>query len=189
MEDLDFARDDSTYPSSSELPFTISETRTKPIYRPHAKFSHAEDVQLCNLVREHGLNNWRLIARFMSGRNSRQCRERWLNYLNPGRNIQPWTAAEDSLLEEKYREMGPRWMLMVPFFQNRTDGMIKNRYQVLKRKAQKLASVPKTSDGPGEDHLQIARENDDDDWGRIFDPVLVGEYTWQTMDEGLYRAF
>jgi hypothetical protein len=111
--------------------------RAKPVYRPHSKFSPDEDFKLCQLVNEHGPNAWRVVAKFLPGRNSRQCRERWLNYLNPGLNSNPWTAAEDALLERTFTAIGSRWVYMMRFFPNRTDAMIKNRFQVLQRKAQK----------------------------------------------------
>jgi hypothetical protein len=128
--------------------------RAKPVYRPHSKFSPDEDFKLCQLVNEHGPNAWRVVAKFLPGRNSRQCRERWLNYLNPGLNSNPWTAAEDALLEQTYTAIGPRWVYMMRFFPNRTDAMIKNRFQVLQRKAQKSSEKEMTSpdmlSSPGE---------------------------------------
>jgi hypothetical protein len=119
-------------------PFLLRKPRARPIHRPHWKFTPQKDLRLLRLVEEHGPNSWRLIAKHMDNRNSRQCRERWLNYLNPALNTQPWTAAEDALLEQKYAQMGPRWVFMMRFFPNRTNGMIKNRFQVLQRTSQTI---------------------------------------------------
>jgi hypothetical protein len=111
--------------------------RAKPVYRPHSKFTPEEDFKLRQLVGEHGPNAWRAIAKLMPDRNSRQCRERWLNYLNPNLNTEPWTAAEDCLLEQTYAALGPRWVYITQFFPSRTDAMLKNRFQVLQRKGQR----------------------------------------------------
>jgi hypothetical protein len=116
-------------------PFLVPKQRSKPTYRPHSRFTAQEDVHLYRLVDKYGTKSWRLIAKHMPSRNSRQCRERWLNYLNPSLNNESWTAAEDALLGEKYNQIGPRWVYMMRFFPNRTDAMLKNRFQVLRRKA------------------------------------------------------
>jgi hypothetical protein len=121
-------------PPNLLLPFAFRKPRAKPVYKGHAKFTPQEDFRLCHLVRDHGANNWRLIAQYMPGRNSRQCRERWLNYLNPELNVHPWTPAEDALLEEEYQQLRGRWMLLLPCLPCRTDGMIKNWFQLLQRK-------------------------------------------------------
>jgi hypothetical protein len=124
------------------------------MFRPHSKFTPQEDFRLLRLVEKHGSNCWRLIAKYMDNRNSRQCRERWLNYLNPALNMRPWTDAEDALLKQKYEQLGPRWVFMMRYFPNRTDGMIKNRFQVLQRKSRRLAAAPADREmmSPGENH-------------------------------------
>jgi hypothetical protein len=120
------------FPSIPPTPFR--KPRAKPIYKPHSKFTPEEDFRLRQLVAEHGDHSWRTLAKFMPNRNSRQCRERWLNYLNPARNIEPWTESEDALLEQAYETLGPRWVYMMRLFPSRTDAMIKNRFQLLKRR-------------------------------------------------------
>jgi hypothetical protein len=59
-----------------------------------------------------------------------------LNYLNPGLNVDPWTELEDISLKRAYETLGPRWVSMVALFPNRTDAMLKNRFQVLQRRKQ-----------------------------------------------------
>jgi hypothetical protein len=76
---------------------------------PKAKFSQEEDVKLMELVGEHGAENWQKISQHLHGRNSRQCRDRWLNYLSPEVVNGPWSREEEQLLIAKYRELGPMW--------------------------------------------------------------------------------
>ena len=109
----------------------------KPAFKPHAKFSAEDDERLRVVVEEFGEGNWALIAEHMPGRNARQCKERWSNYLSPRLNRSPWTAEEDELLLKKQQEIGSKWVKISSFFENRTDAMCKNRFQVLKRKASK----------------------------------------------------
>jgi hypothetical protein len=160
--------------SSGVFPgFPMRKPRAKPIYKGHAKFTPAEDLRLSYLVHQHGTDSWRLIAQYMDGRNSRQCRERWLYYLDPDRNVHPWTEEEDALIERKYHELGARWTLMVPFFTHRTDSMIKNRFMVLKRKEKHAMMTAASAQGvqfvetfmptedDGFDHIPSSLE----DWG------------------------
>jgi len=39
-------------------------------------------------------------------RNGKQCRERWLNFLNPSIRKGKWTVQEDLLLLQKQKEFG-----------------------------------------------------------------------------------
>jgi hypothetical protein len=111
---------------------TIPESSHSPI-KAHAKFSPEEDQQLKSLVDLHGSKDWRMIAEQLGTKNPRQCKERWLNYLNPGLSMAQWTIEEELLLLEKYRELGPRWVTITKFFPNRTDAMLKNRFNRIQR--------------------------------------------------------
>jgi hypothetical protein len=73
----------------------------------------------------------------MDQKNARQCKERWTNYLSPGINTAAWTRDEEALLIQKYAEFGPRWVAITKFFPNRTDSMLKNRFNRLRRVGQK----------------------------------------------------
>lgn len=105
--------------------------------KPHAKFTPEDDERLKSLVDKFGDQEWARISREMPGRNQRQCKERWMYYLNPSLNTTPWTHQEDLLLLEKQRELGSKWVRIAAFFHNRTDAMVKNRFQVLTRKLAK----------------------------------------------------
>jgi hypothetical protein len=102
-----------------------------------SKFTLAEDEQLRTLVESIGTNDWCEIAKRMVGRNARQCKERWMNYLSPTLNTAAWTRDEDFLLIQKYTEFGSRWTQIANFFPNRTDSMLKNRFKRLQRREQK----------------------------------------------------
>ncbi|OHS96002.1 Myb-like DNA-binding domain containing protein [Tritrichomonas foetus] len=111
----------------------IKRPRKNPIFKQHFKWTPQEDLELIELVKRFGDDNWRYLAKSMNGRNSRQCRERWQYYLNPNLKKDEWTEDEDNLILSKFIELGPRWMQIAKFFEHRTDAMIKNRYHVLQR--------------------------------------------------------
>ena len=99
----------------------------------HKKFTSAEDKMLRKLVSSYGTDNWKKIASMMEERNSRQCRERWLNYLSPKLNKSKWTEYEDEFLIEMIERHGKHWVKIADFFPGRTDQMLKNRYSKLMR--------------------------------------------------------
>ena len=106
------------------------------------KFTHEEDEQLRRLVKVFGDNSWSEVASCMPGRNKRQCKERWTNYLSPTVNNAPWTVAEDSLLLQKHAELGAKWVKISRFFPGRSDTSIKNRWMVLERRAKSEITKP-----------------------------------------------
>jgi hypothetical protein len=95
---------------------------------------------LRDLVGELGEGNWSAISARMVTRSARQCRDRWLGYLSPRIENAAWTAAEESLLLEKYAELGPRWMLIAAFFPSRTNINLKSRWHLIHRRVRKGVS-------------------------------------------------
>ena len=107
--------------------------------RVRSKFSKQEDSLLVSVVNELGTRDWEAIASRIPNRNARQCRERYTNYLAPNLSHEPWTPEEDSLLEQKLKELGAKWVNISKYFKNRTDTMLKNRWLVLSRRSPHLA--------------------------------------------------
>lgn len=107
--------------------------KKKPIFCRHKKWTKEEDNKLRQLVNKFGDKNWRILANSMENRNPRQCRERWNYYLNPNLKVGDWTPEEDNLILQKKKELGRKWTLIATFFENRTDAMIKTRYNALLR--------------------------------------------------------
>lgn len=103
----------------------VSHSRSRGIRQT---FSPEEDAYLCSLVQQFGVNSWKFIAKKMPNRTTRQCRERYKNYLSPEIKNGPWTKEEDELLKEKYKEFGPKWAQISSFFNSRSDVNIKNRW-------------------------------------------------------------
>jgi hypothetical protein len=92
-----------------------------------------EDEALKMAVSAFGQDDWTNVAKWLHGRTPRQCRERWTHYLSPSIRRDGWSEEEDQLLVAKHLELGGRWIQMVPYFPNRTDTMLKNRFQMLQR--------------------------------------------------------
>jgi hypothetical protein len=110
-------------------------------HKPHpkTKFTPQEDRDLMRVIQTVGTADWPLIARSIRGRNSRQCRERWLNYLSPDVGNGPWTSDEERLLLEKVAEYGQVWKRIATFFNSRTDINVKSRWNLIQRRARHVA--------------------------------------------------
>jgi hypothetical protein len=93
-----------------------------------------EDELLARLVSHQGTRDWDLIACQISGRNARQCRDRWLSYLAPDVINGPWTAEEEQLLVRKYKQFGASWKRIATYFKGRTDINVKNRWLLMQRR-------------------------------------------------------
>jgi hypothetical protein len=110
---------------------------------PKLRFAPEEDEILIETVQTHGTSDWLLIASFLPGRNPRQCRERWANYVNPNLVKKGWTHEEDALLIQKYNELGPQWEAISKMFEGRARNNLKNRFLTIQRqKARDMERFP-----------------------------------------------
>jgi hypothetical protein len=59
----------------------------------------------------------------------RQCRERWVNCLDPDVRRWAWTAEEDALIAELHQRLGNRWAQMAKSLPGRTFIAIRQRWK------------------------------------------------------------
>ena len=72
-------------------------------------------------------------------RSGKQCRERWINNLDPNVVTAPWTTTEDETILRFVAQNGSRWKTLERLFVGRTDTALKNRFNSLRRKAERRA--------------------------------------------------
>lgn len=101
------------------------------------KWSEIEDRSLIALIEKHG-QNWTLLSECMKSRSSKQCRERWMNHLNPKLKKTKWSAEEDAKLLELAALYPRKWAEMARGIPGRTENMAKCRYHTLVRRKAKL---------------------------------------------------
>lgn len=100
------------------------------------KFSPEENEKLKALVLQYGTINWEQIAANMPGRNARQCRDRYVNYLSSDiKHCVPFTSDEDTLILDKVNKLGSNWNIIAQYFNGRSANQIKNRYKYLKKRS------------------------------------------------------
>jgi len=97
-------------------------------------WSIEEDRKLMQWVKKEGPNKWTSCAEYIKGRSGKQCRERWLNTLNPEVKKGNWEPEEDYMIFKLFQQFGSQWSKINLYFQNRTENSIKNRfYSTLRR--------------------------------------------------------
>lgn len=105
---------------------------------------------LRKIINEYGQKHWNLISQIFNEsladmaqqkqdaygqptilRNGKQCRERWVNFLNPDIKKDPFSLKEDIFLLEKRLEIGNKWAEIIKSMSGRTENNIKNRFNML----------------------------------------------------------
>ena len=107
------------------------------------QWSQEEDYYLIELIEKDQIP-WSQIAKILnqefhenlSIRNSKACKERWNNYLNPNIKKGKFTSKEDLLLIKGFLDFGKKWKSIKQYLPDRTEGAIKNRCKAILRKMQ-----------------------------------------------------
>ncbi|KAJ6245584.1 myb protein-related [Anaeramoeba flamelloides] len=90
-----------------------------------------EDELLYEAVQEIGPLAWTQVASFVPSRTPKQCRERWINQLNPELIHGNWTQKEDEIILQCRTSLGNKWATIQRKLPRRSANAIKNRYNSL----------------------------------------------------------
>eukprot|EP00186_Timspurckia_oligopyrenoides_P001706 CAMPEP_0182441676 /NCGR_PEP_ID=MMETSP1172-20130603/659_1 /TAXON_ID=708627 /ORGANISM="Timspurckia oligopyrenoides, Strain CCMP3278" /LENGTH=222 /DNA_ID=CAMNT_0024636119 /DNA_START=31 /DNA_END=699 /DNA_ORIENTATION=+ len=96
--------------------------------RPKLHWTSAEDEMLKCLLEKYGMKRWRTISEVMKDKTGKQCRERWVNHLDPNIRKSQWTVAEDKFILQKQKEIGNKWNEISKCMEGRSENAIKNRF-------------------------------------------------------------
>ncbi|CAD8147770.1 unnamed protein product [Paramecium pentaurelia] len=111
-------------------------------------FRPEEDQKLFEIIMKYQSadqgQKWSLISQELNQnssvyRSSKQCRERWLNHLNPKISKEPWTDDEDIKLLQTVKEIGRRWSEISKIMDGRrSENNLKNRFNSLIKREKDL---------------------------------------------------
>eukprot|EP01032_Pedospumella_encystans_P007557 gene7557-9054_t len=97
-------------------------------------WSLEEDMLLLKLVKENGaVGYWPKIALAMERRTGKQCRERYINHLDPDMKKTPWNDEENNAIRDLFPKYGTKWSQYLTALPGRSDNAIKNRYHLISR--------------------------------------------------------
>lgn len=126
--------------SNSDFSCTTIE-KNKQVYK-RKLFTEEEDNLLKKAALTYQNVSWNDIAKFVPGRTPKQCRDRWVNYLQPSLKNSPFSEDEDRLLFFLVSIYGTHWSKMKSHFPTRSTNSIKNRwYWFNKRTTKKLTNL------------------------------------------------
>jgi hypothetical protein len=91
-------------------------------------WTEEEDRILMDWIKNHGAVKWTECSKNIKGRCGKQCRERWVNILNPGVKKGNWTDQEQTLIFDNLKKYFTSWSLMAKELEGRTENSIKNYF-------------------------------------------------------------
>ncbi|KAM7280757.1 hypothetical protein ACFE04_007891 [Oxalis oulophora] len=78
-----------------------------------------------------GPKNWNVIAQYVPGRSQAQCRERWVESLDPSLNFNSWTEEEDIILDNAVANQGYCWKSVAVNLPSRSRKQCMRRWKAL----------------------------------------------------------
>lgn len=120
----------------------VKKTRKIHKYPKYSQWSAEEDEYLGQLYQKFGSRKWKCISTEINKhfweskdkRKGKQCRERWINHLDPDNKKGPFLVEEEIKLIEIQLEVGNRWSYISTFLKGRTENQVKNRFKTLVKK-------------------------------------------------------
>ena len=122
-----------------------------------------EDALLLSIVQSMRIPmKWSLVAQSLPERTGKQCRERYVNHLNPRLKVTDWSPTEDATIFHLYNTIGSHWAKMSKIIPGRTDNGIKNRFHNLRRQLERedehRLRLNASRDFPEEIRLELIRD-------------------------------
>jgi hypothetical protein len=107
-----------------------------PVIKGKGSWTADEDAILRDKRRLYG-RKWAKIAAHLPGRQGKQCRERFVNHLDPELKKGEWTDDEEAILIAMHEQYGNRWANISKQLPGRSDNDVKNHwYSTIQRKFQ-----------------------------------------------------
>ncbi|KAI9271847.1 hypothetical protein BDA99DRAFT_501161 [Phascolomyces articulosus] len=120
-----------------------------------------EDEALIGAVAAYGVGNWNKVQRHVPGRTDMQCRERYMNVLDPKLNFSKITDEEKTKLIKLVEQHGRRWSHLTQFFPGRTDNHLYRAWMGATKKKDKRKNTQSTTSTPEAIDKSTANEQEE----------------------------
>lgn len=117
-------------------PERTSPSRKQRILKKKGNWSVDEDALLLLWVQERGPCKWTQCSKGIRGRCGKQCRERWVNILNPSVKKGKWSHQEQTQIFDSLRAHLTAWSTIAKILPGRTENSIKNYFYSSLRRIQ-----------------------------------------------------
>lgn len=110
--------------------------RWQKVLRPGLVKGHwkKEEDDIITQCVQVGKKKWSEIAALIPGRIGKQCRERWLNHLDPTIKKGPFSEEEMRILMEMHAEHGTKWSEIAKHLPGRSENTLKNKWNCMNRR-------------------------------------------------------
>lgn len=110
-------------------------------------WTNIEDEVLRAAVSKYGLNQWARVSSLLARKTPKQCKARWIEWLDPGIRKVEWSREEDEKLLHLAKLMPTQWRTIAPIV-GRTATQCLERYQKLLDEAESRENVELGLGGP-----------------------------------------
>ena len=98
----------------------------EPYVKTRKAWTKEEDEVLIQSIQTYGVGHWAAVAqalREQTGiqRSTKQCRNRWMNTLDPNVNKQEWTPEEEQMIYDLQKQVGNKWAEIAKHLSGRFD--------------------------------------------------------------------
>ncbi|KAJ3393018.1 Myblike DNAbinding domain-containing protein [Entophlyctis sp. JEL0112] len=119
------------------------------------RFTAEEDERLLAAIEMFQLGNWAEIARAVKTRSDVQCRERYLNFLDPNLAKGSFSEEERQLLLSLVDKHGEKWSVIAREFKTRSAKACRRQYKTIQKKRlkePKRVRLVRPKSGAGDDN-------------------------------------
>ena len=94
-------------------------------------WTNIEDEILKAAISKYGPQQWARVSSLLNRKTAKQCKARWMQWLDPGIRKVEWSKEEDEILLQKAKEMSTQWETIAKMIVGRTANQCIERYQKL----------------------------------------------------------
>lgn len=118
----------SNFPGRTAVDCLTQWHKMIPTVRGKGSWTAEEDAMLISKHAAFG-RKWSKISDFLPGRAGKQCRERFVNHLDPNlKKGAEWTDDEEAILISLHKNHGNKWTLIANQLHGRSDNDVKNHF-------------------------------------------------------------